>query len=137
MFSRSQRSLPARFLVILTIALLLAACGGAAPEPGDVINQYYTAIENGDADAAAAVFAENAVIVTPNGNVVDGIDAITSQFIPFDLDFMDHVAYQSEFSESNGKITWTHEWHHVDGGVFVNDCEITLENGKIVEWLFN
>ena len=40
-----------------------------------MVTEYYSAIENGDAEAAASLFAEDAIIVTPSGNVLTGIDA--------------------------------------------------------------
>lgn len=50
---------------------------------------------------------------------------------------MDRVEFLSDFTESGEKITWMQEWHHVEGDTFMSDCEVTTENGKIVEWLFN
>jgi ketosteroid isomerase-like protein len=97
--------------------------------------EYYEAIENDDPDAAAALFSDTATIVTPSGNTVSG-DAIKSQFIPYDLQFMDRVEFLSEFSQSNGNVTWTQEYHQIEGGSFQSDCVIKVEDGKIVEWLF-
>jgi ketosteroid isomerase-like protein len=136
MFSKSQRISLSRSATIFAIAILVAACSGAEPDPADIVRQYYSAIEDGDADAAASLFSEAAVIVTPSGNTVRG-ESIKSEFIPFDLQFMDRVEFQTDFTESNGKVSWTQEWHHIEGGSFMNECEVTIEDGKIVEWLFN
>ena len=124
-------------MILIIAALVLASCGGSGSGADNIVNEYYSAIENGDADAAASLFAEDAVIVTPSGKVLTGIDAIKSSFIPYDLQNMDRVEFLSDFTESGEKITWMQEWHHVEGDVFTSDCEVTTENGKIVEWLFN
>jgi major membrane immunogen (membrane-anchored lipoprotein) len=123
------------FILWISISMLLVSCGGSAPDPGDLVMQYYNAIENDDSDAAAALFSDAATIVTPSGNTVSG-DAIKSQFIRYDLQFMDRVEFLSEFSQSNGKVTWTQEYHQIEGNSFLTDCEIKVEDGKIVEWLF-
>jgi len=128
-----------RIAFIFAIVLLTASCGGGGggqEAPDNIVGQYYSAVENGDADAAASVFAENAMVTTPSGNVITGVDAIKSEFIPYDLQFMDHVAFLSDFTESNGKLSWTQEWHHIEGDTFTSDCEVTIENGRIVEWVF-
>jgi ketosteroid isomerase-like protein len=122
-------------VILLTIAILSASCSGAEPGPTDVVRQYYSAIEDGDADAAASLFSEEAVIVTPSGNTVRG-DLIKSEFIPFDVRFMDRVEFLTDFTESNGKVSWTQEYHSIEGNSFVNECEVIIEDGKIVEWLF-
>jgi ketosteroid isomerase-like protein len=136
MFSKGQRINLSRSATIFAIAILSASCTGAEPGPADIVRQYYSAIEDGDADAAAALFSEDALIVTPGGNIVRG-DSIKSQFIPFDLQFMDRVEFLTEFTESDGKVSWEQEYHHVEGNWFVNKCEVTIEDGKIVEWSFN
>ena len=119
----------------IAITILLVSCGGTSPDSGAIVGQYYDAIENDDPDAAVALFADSATIMTPSGNTVSG-DSIKSQFIPYDLDFMDRVEILSDFIQSNGKVTWTQEWHHIEGDSFLNNCEVTVEDGKIVEWLF-
>lgn len=124
-----------RSAIIFAMAILLASCGGMKSDPGDIVMEYYTAIENGDADAAAALFSETARAVVPSGTTFTG-DEIT-QFISYDLQFMDHVEFQTDFTESNGKITWTQEYHHVDGNSWVQKCEATIEDDKIVEWLLS
>lgn len=125
------------FAIIFTITIMSASCSGAKTSSIDIISRYYRAIEAGDADAAASLFSEDALIVTPSGKRVSG-DSIKSEFIPYDLQFMDRVDFQTDFTESNGKITWKQEWHHIDGGTsFINECEVTVQDGKIVEWLFN
>lgn len=134
--SRSQRIGLMRTVSIFAIALLFASCGGTESIPTDIVMQYYSAIEEGDADTAASFFADEAVVTTPSGNVITGIDAIETQFIPFDLQFMDSIEFLTDFTESNGKLLWTQEWHHVEGDSFTNECEVTIENGKIVEWIF-
>lgn len=134
---RNQRHRILGSLILIIAAFVLASCGGSGSGEDNIVNEYYSAIENGDADAAASLFAEDAVIVTPSGNVLTGIDAIKSTFIPYDLQNMDRVEFLSDFSESGGKISWTQTWHHVEGDAFMSDCEVTTENGKIVEWLFN
>jgi len=135
--SRNQRRRILGSLFMIIAAFVLASCGGSGSGADNIVNEYYAAIENGDAEAAASLFAEDAVIVTPSGNVLTGIDAIRSSFIPYDLQFMDRVEYLSDFTESGGKISWSQAWHHVEGDTFMSDCEVTTENGKIVEWLFN
>jgi ketosteroid isomerase-like protein len=136
MFTKSERINLLRCATIFAIAILAAACAGAEPSPTDIVSQYYIAIEDGDADAAASLFSEEAVIVTPGGNTVRG-DSIKSEFILFDLQFMDRVEFLTDFTESNGKVSWTQEYHSIEDNSFVNECEATIEDGKIVEWLFN
>ena len=131
-----QRASLFRITAVLVFALLIASCGGGGAASGNVVEQYYSAIENGDADAAASFFADGAVVTTPSGNVLNGIDAITAQFIPYDLQFMDRVEFLTDFTESNGSLSWSQTWHHVEGDTFTSDCEVTLENGNIVEWVF-
>jgi len=123
--------------LIFAIALLVTSCGGGGSAQNNVVQQYYSAIEAGNADAAAALFAEDAVITTPSGNVVTGLDAINGQFIPYDLNSMDRVEFLSDFTESNGKITWLQAYHELGGNTFESKCEVTIENGKIVEWVFS
>jgi len=135
--SKSQKVCLLRAVSIFAIVLLTASCGGAESVPTDIIvSQYYSAIENGDANSAVSFFADGAVVVTPSGNVITGIDAIKAQFIPYDLQFMDRVEFLTDFTENNGKILWSQEWHYVEGDTFTNECEVTIENGKIVEWVF-
>ena len=133
---KGQRFSFLRIASIFVIVLLVASCGGIESVPTDIVMQYYSAIEAGDANIAASFFADEAVVVTPSGNVITGIDAIKAQFIPYDLQFMDRVEFLTDFTESNGKLLWTQEWHHVEEDSFVNECEVTIENGKIVEWIF-
>ena len=134
--SKSQKFSLLKTVSIFAIVLLIASCGGAESVPTDIVMQYYSAIEDGDANTAASFFADDAVVVTPSGNVITGIDAIKTNFVPYDLQFMDRVEFLTDFTESNGKLLWTQEWHHVEGDTLANDCEVTLENGKIVEWVF-
>lgn len=61
-----------RFMVLLAIGVILGGCGGSEPTPEDLVMEYYAAIEAGDADLAASVFADDAVIVIPSGNVLTG-----------------------------------------------------------------
>lgn len=136
MFRRSYGSVFASSVIIFAVVFLVASCGGDEPETNNPVRGYYLAIEEDDADTAASFFAENALIVTPSGNVISGVDEISSQFIPYDLQFMDRVEFLTDFTESDEKISWSQAWHHVDGDSFVNDCEITMEDGKIVEWHF-
>ena len=126
-----------RIASLFLIVFLAASCGGGQEVPNNIVGQYYSAIESGDADMAASFFAEDAVITTPSGNVLTGKEAIVANFIPFDLQNMDRVDFLSDFTESNGKLTWTQEYHEVEGNSFSSDCEVTIENGKIVEWVFN
>ncbi len=136
MFKISKSKNHWTIVIIFVMAVLLASCGGTTSDPGDIVMEYYTAIENGDADAAAAFFSEDAMVVTPSGNTLRSL-AIKSEFIPYDLQNLDHVDFQTDFTESDGKITWTQAYHHVDGSIFTSDCEVTVEDGKIVEWVFN
>ena len=135
MLKKENRTLLFGLATIVALAVILTSCAGTASEPGEIVRQYYSAIENGDADAAAALFSETAEIVTPNGNMVSG-DEIESQFISFDIQSMDSVVFLSEFSESNGKITWTQRYFFTGGNSFLCECEITIKDGKIDEWLF-
>jgi ketosteroid isomerase-like protein len=123
-------------VLIFAITLLFTSCTGTETSPIDIVSQYYNAIEAGDADAAAAFFSEDAMIVTPSGNTLQG-ESGKDQFINYDLQFMDHVDFQSEFTENDGKIMWKQEYYHIDGNTFVSDCEVTVQDGKIVEWIFN
>jgi len=133
---KNQRTSPLRIVFVLAVAFLLTSCGGASSASNNIVEQYYSAIEGRDADTAASFFADGAVITTPSGRVITGIDAITAEFIPYDLQFMNRVEFLTDFTESNGKLLWSQEWHHVEGDTLANDCEITIENGKIVEWVF-
>jgi len=135
MLSKDKRIHLFRSAFIFAMSILLAACGGTTSDPGDIVMEYYTAIENGDADAAAEQFSETATVVVPSGTIFTG-DEI-SEFIFFDLQFMDHVEFQTDFTESNGKITWFQIYHHVDGDTWVQKCEVTIEDDKIVEWLLS
>lgn len=132
---KNQRTRLMRFIVIFTVALLVASCGGGSTS-SNVVEQYYAAIENGDADAAAALFAEDAVITTPSGSVLTGIDAITGRFIPFDLQYMDRVEFFTDFTEVDGRISWSQTYYEKSGNSFNSTCVVTLENGKIVDWYF-
>jgi len=133
---KSQKASLLRIVSIFAIVFLTASCGTGGSAPNDIVRQYYRAIENGDGNAAASFFADDAVVVTPSGNVITGIDAIKETFIPYDLQLMDHVEFLTEFTENNGKLTWSQVWHHVEGDTLSNDCEVTVENGKIIEWVF-
>jgi hypothetical protein len=133
---KSQRISLVKISFIFVIVVLTASCGGGGATSSNIVEQYYSAIKARDADAAAAFFADDAVVTTPSGNVLTGIDAIESNFIPFDLEFMDRVEFLSDFTESNGKISWTQNWHGNEGATFFSECEVTIENGKIVEWIF-
>ena len=125
-----------RIASIFAIAFLTVSCGGAGSVPNNIVGQYYSAIENGDANIAASFFADEAVVTTPSGNILTGIDAIKTQFIPYDLQFMDSVEFLTDFTETDGKLLWSQAWHHVEGDTFESECEVTMENGKIVEWVF-
>jgi len=133
--NKSQRVNLLRIASIIVIVFLAASCGGAESVPTDIVMQYYSAIENKDSNSAASFFADAAVVVTPSGKVITGIDEIKEVFIPYDLQNMDHVEFITDFTESNGKLSWSQTYHEVNGFTFTSDCEITLENGKIVEWL--
>jgi len=133
---KSQRVSLLRITSIFAVVFLAASCEGGKSVSTDIVRQYYSAIEHGDANSAASFFADEAVVVTPSGKVINGIDAIKEVFIPYDLQFMDRVEFLSDFSESNGKLLWKQEYHHIDGDIFANDCEVTIVDGKIVEWLF-
>ena len=122
---------------IFAIAFVVASCGGGGSTPNNVVVQYYSAIEAGDADTAASFFADDVVITTPSGNVLTGIDSITGQFIPYDLQNMDRVEFLTDFTESNGKLSWSQAYHELGGNTFESKCEVTTENGKIVEWIFS
>ena len=133
---KNQRVRLLSIVSIFAIALLVTSCGGGGSTSNNIVRQYYSAIEAGDADAAASLFADNVVITTPSGNVLTGIDSITGQFIPFDLQYMDHVEFITDFTENNGKLSWSQAYYELDGNSFESDCEVTIENGKIVEWVF-
>ena len=137
MISRNRWRFLSRFVITLAIALLIASCASGGSATGDAIRQYYDAINAGDADAAAALFAEDAVVVVPTGNTLTGIEAISSTYILFDLENMEKVDFQSEFTVSSDKVLWTQEYTMKDGSSFVSNCEVTLKNGKIVEWVWN
>ena len=137
MISKKNRGLLLRGVITLAITFMIASCAGGGGESGNVVTQYYDAVSAGDADAAAALFAEDAMVVIPSGNTLTGLDDITSSFIPYDLENMERVDFQSEFTESDGKVLWTQEYVQKDGFSFVSNCEIILENGKIIEWRFN
>ena len=126
-----------RIVFIFALAFLVASCGGGGSTPNNIVTQYYNAIEAGDADTAASFFADDAVITTPSGNVLTGIDSITGQFIPFDLQYMDRVEFLTDFTESNGKLSWVQAYHELDGNTFESKCEVTIENCRIVEWKFS
>lgn len=132
--NKSQRVGLFRIATIFVIVFLAAACGGAESVPTDVVKQYYSAIENEDSNSAASVFAEDAMVVTPSGKVLTGIDEIKEAFIPYDLQNMDRVEFITGFTESNGRLSWSQTYHEVNGSAFTIDCMITLENGKIAEW---
>ena len=131
---KSQSVILFRIASMFAIIFLAVACGGGQEDP-NLVEQYYSAIENGDADMAASFFAEDAVVTVPSGKVFTGIDAIKSEFIPYDLQYMDRVDFLSDFKESNGKLSWTQDWHGNEGDTFSFKCEVTVENGKIVEWV--
>jgi len=132
---KSQRVSLLRIASIFIIICLAASCGGAQAVPTDIVMQYYSAIENEDSNSAASFFADDALVVTPSGKVITGIDEIKEAFILYDLQNMDRVEFLTDFSESNGRLSWSQTYHEVNGFTFTSDCEITLENGKIVEWL--
>jgi len=134
--SKSQRVSLLKIVSIFVIVFLAASCGGAESVPTDIVMQYYSAIENKDSNSAASFFADDAVIVTPSGKVITGIDEIKGAFIPYDLQNMDQVEFITDFTESNGKLSWSQTYHEVNGFTFTSDCEITLENGKIFKWTF-
>lgn len=122
--------------IIFAITFLLASCANDQSDSTNIISEYYSAIEAGDAEAATALISEDAMIVTPSGNTLSGESGRT-QFINYDLDFMDRVDFESDFTESGGKIMWSQTYHHIDGSSFGSDCEVTVQDGKIVEWVFN
>ncbi len=134
--STSQRFSLLRTAYLFAIVLLIVSCGGTESVPTDIVEQYYSAIEDGDANTAATFFANDAVVLTPSGKVITGVDAIKAEFIPYDLQFMDRVEFLTDFTENNGKLLWSQVWHHVEGDTLTNECEVTIENGKIVEWVF-
>ena len=134
--SKSQRVSLLRIASIFVIAFFATSCGGAESVPTDIVRQYYSAIENEDSNSAASFFADDAVVVTPSGKVITGINEIKDVFIPYDLQNMDRVEFLTDVTESDGKLSWSQTYHEVNGFTFTSDCEITLENGKIVEWLY-
>ena len=134
--SKSQAVSLLRTASIFAIVFLIASCGGAETVPTDIVVQYYNAIEDGDANSAALFFADEAVIVTPSGNVITGIDTIKGKFIPYDLQYMDRVEFLTDFTENNGTLSWSQVWHDYNGDTLENECEVTIEDGKIVEWIF-
>ena len=134
--AKYQRASLFRITAVLVFALLIASCGGGGAASGNVVEQYYSAIENGDADTAASFFADDVVVTTPSGNVLTGIDAVKERFIPFDLQFMDRVEFLTDFTESDGKLSWSQTYYEVNGNTFTSECEVTLENSRIVEWVF-
>jgi len=135
--SKNQRASLLRIASIFVIAFLAASCGGGGSVPTDIVAQYYGAIENGDADTAASFFADGAVAITPSGKVITGIDDIKAVFITYDLQNMDRVEFLTDFTESNGKLLWRQEYHQIDGTIIASECEVTIDNGKIVEWAFH
>jgi ketosteroid isomerase-like protein len=134
--SNSQTVSLLRTVFIFVIAFLTASCGGVETTPTDIVAHYYSAIKEGDANNAASFFADEAVIITPSGNVITGIDAIKGKFIPYDLQYMDHVEFLTDFTANNGTLSWSQVWHDYNGDTLENECEVTVENGKIVEWIF-
>ena len=95
-----------RIASLFAIVFLTASCWRWSEDLNNIVGQYYSAIENGDADTAASLFAEQGVVVTtPSGNVLTGRDAVESNFIPYDLQNMDHVEFLSDFTENNGKLS--------------------------------
>ena len=131
-----QKARLLKIIFIFVIALLVTSCGGGGTTSKNVVEQYYAAIENGDADAAAALFADDAVVTTPSGNVLTGIDAITGQFIPYDLNSMDRVEFITDFTETDGRLSWSQQYYEKSGNTFESSCVVTIENGKIVDWFF-
>jgi ketosteroid isomerase-like protein len=123
------------FVVILAFSFFSASCASSPPQPGNIVRQYYEAIENGDVDAAAALFTQDASITTPGGNIVSG-EEIKSQFISFDIESMEKVEYQTVFSERGDSLTWTQKYTNVFGSTFFSNCQILLEDGKIAMWTF-
>lgn len=66
-----------------TLLLLLAACGPVPAPPGgeeralrDVVARYEAASNEGDAVALAALYADDALLLPPDGGIVAGHDAI-------------------------------------------------------------
>ncbi|MCU0257302.1 MAG: SgcJ/EcaC family oxidoreductase [Vicinamibacterales bacterium] len=66
-----------------TLLLLLAACGRVPAPPGgdeqavrDVVARYEAASNEGDAVALAALYADDALLLPPDGDIVAGRDAI-------------------------------------------------------------
>ena len=123
-----------RITFVIAVALLVASCGGGGSTSGNVVEQYYAAIERGDADAAAALFAEDVVVTAPSGTVLTGMDAITARFIPYDLNNMDRVEFFTDFTEVDGRITWSQSYYEKNGTIWNVSCVVTVENGKIVDW---
>ena len=133
---KNQKASLFRIASVFAVAFFIASCGGGRSMPSNIVGQYYSAIENGDADTAASLFASDAVVTTPSGNVLTGKDAITGQFIPFDLQYMDRVEFLTGITENDGKLSWSQTYYEIEGNTFTSECEMMLENGKIVEWIF-
>ena len=99
------------------LALAAPAAAGSLEDTIGALNaEWDAALNEGDAAAVAALYAEDARVVTGGGDVVDGREAIEALFQGFiDSGFHDH-AIDMLSVDRRGDVVWeTAEWSGVGG----------------------
>jgi hypothetical protein len=119
-------------LIILTVAMLITACGGPSQNPEEVYKAYHAAIESGDLDGAMAYIAEDASYKVPVGTLI-GKEEIRS----FNEEAIDQGATATcENYVVNGDVLTCD--FKIDFGAFevAGDLVVTIIDGLITDYDF-
>ena len=120
-------------VAVMSIALVLGACGGDEADPAATIESYIAAYNAGDIDMVMAHFTEESEIVdhpTGFGSVTSGLEWDLRRLHEQDLSFGNGYTI-SNIEVSGDTVTWDSVWG-VEG--CVEGHTTVVEDGKILTW---
>jgi uncharacterized protein (TIGR02246 family) len=86
-------------------------------EPGDIHRLVQDAFNSGDADALAGLYETDAIMATPDGTFVSGVDAIREQWAGF-IALGGKITMVTRHAAEVGDIALlSNDWHFVADGL--------------------
>ncbi len=125
------------FVAVISMVLIVGACGGDDTDPGSTIEAYTAAYNEGDIDGVMVFFSEESVITGhPANDSVVGLTQIRAVHLE-DLSFAaEENAYTISHVEVTGDtVTWDHVWVSDEGEKY---CQVghsaVIKDDIILTW---
>lgn len=125
------------FVAVISVALILGACGGDDADPASTIEAYVVEYNAGDIDGVMALFSEESVVT---GHPFDASSTGLTEIRAVHVTDMAAAASEKAYTISNvevtgSTVTWDHVWINNEGAEFCKFRQsAVVEDGIILSW---